>query len=71
MNASVSVVAPVYNNSSSIEELVRRVLAVFDDVGLDGEFVLVDDGSADESWALINYRPKPECDVGLLPEELK
>lgn len=54
MSASVSVVAPVYNNSSSIEELVRRVLAVFDEAGLNGEFVLVDDGSTDGSWALIS-----------------
>ena len=46
-------VAPVYNNESSIDELIDRVLQVFDDGGLTGEFVLVDDGSADDSWSLI------------------
>lgn len=53
MSATVSVVAPVFNNSSSIEELVRRVLDVFDRSELTGEFVLVDDGSTDGSWKLI------------------
>lgn len=53
MTAPVSVVAPVYNNSSSVAELIDRVLAMFDAAGLDGELVLVDDGSADESWSLI------------------
>jgi dolichol-phosphate mannosyltransferase len=53
MSASVSVVAPVFNNESSVAELATRVLAVFDREQLDGELVLVDDGSVDGSWALI------------------
>jgi glycosyltransferase involved in cell wall biosynthesis len=41
----LSVVIPVFNESRTIEEVVRRVTAV--DVGLEKELVLVDDGSTD------------------------
>ncbi|HEY8250494.1 MAG TPA: glycosyltransferase family 2 protein [Burkholderiales bacterium] len=48
-----SVVVPVYNAEASLEELVRRVGAVFRELGRSHEIVLVDDGSKDGSWALI------------------
>ena len=48
-----SVVVPVYNAEASLEELVLRVGAVFRDLGRTHEIVLVDDGSQDGSWALI------------------
>jgi glycosyltransferase involved in cell wall biosynthesis len=41
----LSVVIPVYNEKSTIEEIIRRVQAV--DVGLEKEIVVVDDGSTD------------------------
>jgi glycosyltransferase involved in cell wall biosynthesis len=41
----LSVVIPVYNEKSTIEEIVRRVQAV--DVGMEREIVVVDDGSTD------------------------
>jgi len=53
MAGSVSVVVPVYNNQSSLEELIRRTLHVFDSEGIRGEMVLVDDGSRDASWSTI------------------
>ena len=43
----LSVVVPVYNESSTLENLVQRVMAV--DYGCDLEIVMVDDGSADGS----------------------
>ncbi len=48
-----SVVVPVYNAEASLEELVRRIGAVFRDLGRSYEIVLVDDGSRDRSWQLI------------------
>ncbi|MDQ3823744.1 MAG: glycosyltransferase family 2 protein [Actinomycetota bacterium] len=48
---AISVVVPVYNGSATLAELARRV-----DEALRGrayELVLVNDGSADESWRLI------------------
>jgi len=41
----LSVVIPVYNEKSTIEEIIRRVQAV--DVGLESEIVVVDDHSTD------------------------
>jgi len=41
----LSIVVPVYNERSTLLELVSRVLAV--DVGMDREVILVDDGSTD------------------------
>jgi glycosyltransferase involved in cell wall biosynthesis len=41
----LSVVIPVYNEKSTIEEIIRRVQEV--DVGMDKEIVAVDDGSTD------------------------
>jgi phenylacetate-CoA ligase len=43
----LSVVAPCYNEELSVAELTRRVLATFDRGQIDGELILVDDGSRD------------------------
>jgi dolichol-phosphate mannosyltransferase/undecaprenyl-phosphate 4-deoxy-4-formamido-L-arabinose transferase len=48
-----SVVVPVYDAEATLEELVRRIGAVFRDLGRSHEIVLVDDASRDGSWALI------------------
>jgi len=45
----LSVVIPVYNEADTVEELVRRVLAV----PFDKEIVLVDDGSTDGTRAVL------------------
>jgi glycosyltransferase involved in cell wall biosynthesis len=50
-DASLSVVVPVYNAAGSLEALAERVAAVLGD--RDYELVLVNDGSPDESWELI------------------
>jgi undecaprenyl-phosphate 4-deoxy-4-formamido-L-arabinose transferase len=49
--ASLSVVVPVYNSAASLEPLTKRVATVLGD--RDYELVLVNDGSADDSWARI------------------
>ena len=41
----LSVVIPVFNEKATVDEIVRRVVA--QDVGLDKEIILVDDGSTD------------------------
>jgi len=51
--ASVSIVVPVYNNEASLDELVRRLTAVLEPRHAPYEIVLVDDGSADASWKII------------------
>lgn len=49
----VSVIVPVYNSESTLEELVRRLCAALDGCAGDLEIVLVNDGSRDASWAKI------------------
>jgi glycosyltransferase involved in cell wall biosynthesis len=44
----LSIVIPVYNEQTTIEEVIRRVKAV--DVGLEKEIVIVDDASTDGTW---------------------
>jgi polyisoprenyl-phosphate glycosyltransferase len=48
-----SVIVPVYNAEATLEELVGRLGTVFRDLGRSYEILLVDDGSRDGSWALI------------------
>ena len=55
----ISVVVPVYNSEKTIEELVTRLVNVFqskNDYSL--EIVLVNDGSSDESWKCIQEQKK-------------
>ncbi|HET7294250.1 MAG TPA: glycosyltransferase [Vicinamibacteria bacterium] len=50
----LSVVAPCFNEAGNLPELVRRLRTVFERRRLEGEIVLVDDGSRDETGAVID-----------------
>jgi polyisoprenyl-phosphate glycosyltransferase len=50
---ALSVVAPCYNEEGVLPEFVKRVGAVLDGVGGTAEIVLVDDGSRDNTWAVM------------------
>lgn len=47
----VSVLVPAFNEAENIPELIVELTAMFDRHGLDGEIVLVDDGSTDGTGA--------------------
>lgn len=49
----ISIVIPVYNSSECLPELLRRLTDVLAEVGKAYEVILVDDGSVDDSWAVI------------------
>jgi glycosyltransferase involved in cell wall biosynthesis len=51
----LSVIAPCFNEEGNVAELVRRTTAVFDELGIDAELVLIDDGSRDRTWELIEH----------------
>lgn len=51
--ASVSVVIAVYNAARSLEPLLDRLAPILERGGVPFEVILVNDGSRDESWALI------------------
>lgn len=49
----ISVVVPLYNEAESLPELVAWIDRVATDNGLSYEAILVDDGSSDSSWVVI------------------
>ena len=49
----VSVVIPVYNGADTLEPLVTRLLKVFQDQANECEILMVNDGSQDHSWKII------------------
>ena len=53
-DTKLSIVVPVYDEEESLEELVRRLLGVVEGLpGVEGELILVDDGSRDASFPLM------------------
>jgi phenylacetate-CoA ligase len=49
----LSVVVPCFNEAQNLPELVERLGQALSEAGLRGEIVLVDDGSRDETWSVI------------------
>lgn len=49
----ISVVVPVYNSSTTLTTLLERLSLVLDKITNRYEIILVDDGSRDESWAVM------------------
>ena len=58
MKYQLSVIAPCYNEVKNIRELVRRLLGTFIKGGIEGEVILVDDGSTDGTPDLIHELAK-------------
>lgn len=56
----VSVVIPVLNESSLIQELISRVKINIEMFTLDYEIILVDDGSSDHTWQFISIEASNE-----------
>lgn len=50
---NISIVVPLYNEAESLPELVDWNRRVMDEHGFSYEIILVDDGSSDDSWAVI------------------
>lgn len=63
MTPKLSIVAPIYNEQATIEELVRRISKIAEQAGYvcpsgeasssNVEVLLIDDGSTDSSWRII------------------
>ena len=51
-----SVVIPVYNSASIVGETIERTLAVFRHLGQSCEVVLVNDGSTDRAWQVLEEK---------------
>ena len=55
---SLSVVVPIYNDEEVINELLRRLTAVVETIVKEYEIILVDDGSRDRSWEIMQAEPE-------------
>lgn len=49
----ISIITPIYNEAENLEELYQRVIAVFKSIREDFEFILVENGSTDQSLNII------------------
>src|SRR3990172_6882783 len=49
----VSVIIPVYNSADILQDLLLRLELVVKELGTPCELVLVNDGSQDQSWAVV------------------
>src|SRR5690606_13807775 len=52
-NMDISVVVPLYNEAESLPELTDWIRRVMNEHGFSYEIILVDDGSNDTSWKVI------------------
>jgi glycosyltransferase involved in cell wall biosynthesis len=53
MTYSLTIVVPAYNEAQVIDEFHARMGAVLDGLAADARIIYVDDGSGDDTWALI------------------
>ncbi len=63
MNATVSVIIPVYNEEAGLAALFERLYPALDALGRRYEVVFVDDGSRDRSAALLREQFERRADV--------
>jgi dolichol-phosphate mannosyltransferase len=59
----ISVVAPIYNESNNVSEFVNRVRNSLNCLGVSFRIILVDDGSSDNSWEIIEKEYLKSDDV--------
>ena len=53
MAKDLSIIIPVYNEEESIPELLEWIYRVLDEHKINAEIILIDDGSTDRSWSVI------------------
>jgi len=63
MTPEISIVTPVYRSADNLPELVSRILASARIAGIPLEIILVDDGSPDNSWEIIQALAKQHKEV--------
>lgn len=53
MSPALSVVVPCYNEESGLDAAIRHVHRLCSDSGISHEIVVIDDGSTDKSWSIV------------------
>ena len=62
----ISIIMPALNEEANIVPAIRNVLAAFDDLGINGEIVVVNDGSTDHTGLLIHEETQRDPRVHVL-----
>ncbi len=62
--ATLAIVTPAFNEAEGLPELHRRLCAAVDGLGLDISMLFVDDGSADDTFAVIEALQRQDPRVG-------
>ena len=62
----ISIVVPLLNEAESLPELEAWIRRVMDEHGFSYEIVFVDDGSTDNSWAVIQQLSQANPNVKAL-----
>ncbi|MBN2446783.1 MAG: glycosyltransferase family 2 protein [Phycisphaerae bacterium] len=62
----VSIIIPVYNEQENLPELHRRLCDVLDPITRDAEFIMVDDGSRDDSVQVIELLRRRDSRIVLV-----
>jgi undecaprenyl-phosphate 4-deoxy-4-formamido-L-arabinose transferase len=63
VSGSVSVLVPVLNGEQTIGELVTRMRSVLNEYGREHEIILIDDGSTDGSWEIMDELARTDSGV--------
>jgi dolichol-phosphate mannosyltransferase len=63
---SLSVIMPALNEEDNVLSAIERTLSAFDHLGIDGEIVVVNDGSTDNTGALVEKRAAREEAVRII-----
>jgi glycosyltransferase involved in cell wall biosynthesis len=54
----LSIVVPLYNEEESVEKLLAGILVVTNQFNFDYEIIFIDDGSQDDTWAIVERLKK-------------
>ena len=67
MKKSIAVIAPVFNEEECIHEFIKQITEVFDsNQDYSWRLLLVENGSTDESWNLINVTRQARNDIDVI-----
>lgn len=66
MSPRISVIMPALNEAQNIQRAVRNALTAFEKVGCNGEVIVVNDGSTDETPSLVEALTKHHANVRML-----
>jgi glycosyltransferase involved in cell wall biosynthesis len=64
MRPEISIVVPCFNEAEAISELHGEIVAVLEDTGRSFEILIIDDGSTDSSWNVINGLAESHPETG-------